>query len=481
MIKFNSLLLAMLLSLIGFSNTIFTVDYALFQDNQNNPYVEFYLSIDGSSILYAQQAESKLFQANIEATYLIEKGEEVIAFEKIQLNSPEYKEEDPKLDLIDLRRLSIPEGDYTFTVIIKDLITKNSSEASAPLKNVKKVEDQIVFSSIQLAESYTAQTSKTPFVKNGFDIAPNVTHTFNKSKNQVVAYFEIYHADKSLSPQEDYIVDLKIVNIKTGAVSNNLRVIKKMKANELTPYMNAFKIDELASGEYELIAEARNKSNEVIASTSTSFLRSNTMDIDIENLDLTGTFVDTMTNTALLTEYIKSLQPISNEKENLWSENQLKLAELEYMQRFFYNFWHTRNKLNPHQEWLDYKKKVDFVDAKFGYGNVNGYTTERGRVYLQYGAPGTVQNVPYDRDTYPYEIWQYYKLQGQTDRKIIFYSPSMEMLGYEVLHSNIRGERVNENWEFELINKTRNFSPTQENPENRSIQNEARDLFNNPR
>ena len=140
-----------------------------------------------------------------------------------------------------------------------------------------------------------------------------------------------------------------------------------------------------------------------------------------------------------------------------------------------------RNQLDPEKEWLEYKKKVEFVDKEFGYGNVNGYTTDRGRVYLQYGAPSSVQNVKYDSDNHPYSIWQYYKLNGLTDRKFVFYSPSNEMLGYEVLHSNVPGEQRNEDWEYTINKKAITRRPGNQNRGNQNSEERARDLFNNPR
>ncbi|MFB1021492.1 MAG: GWxTD domain-containing protein, partial [Vicingaceae bacterium] len=173
----------------------------------------------------------------------------------------------------------------------------------------------------------------------------------------------------------------------------------------------------------------------------------------------------------------------------IWGNNQLKYAELEFMQRYFLNFWRNRDELNPELAWENYKEKLILVDEEFGYGGVSGYRTDRGRVYLQYGKPQQLQDVPYDSDNHPYTIWQYYKLtdcyrnelNGLTDRKFIFYSNTNEMLGYEVLHSNVPGEVQNEQWEFTLNKKQVGKRPGTRENTTLEGQDRARDLFNNPR
>jgi hypothetical protein len=58
----------------------------------------------------------------------------------------------------------------------------------------------------------------------------------------------------------------------------------------------------------------------------------------------------------------------------------------------------------------------------------------------------------------------------------------MEMLGYQILHSNVNGEIQNPNWEIELQSKVGGKpSSTTENPYNSVINEKANDMFNNPR
>ena len=89
----------------------------------------------------------------------------------------------------------------------------------------------------------------------------------------------------------------------------------------------------------------------------------------------------------------------------------------------------------------------------FIQGFSKGYLTDRGRVYLQYGAPNDVKSVPSDPVTLPYEIWDYYYLNNQSNVKFVFYDPVLTGNDYELLHSNLYGEVQNPNWRMHLVRK----------------------------
>ncbi len=463
------------------ANINLILDYSVFYlTDQDQPYVEFYLSINGNSLFYTSE-DSLNQQAQVEITYLIEDGENVVAFEKFRLNSPLYSSEDKKLDLIDLKRISIPNGNYTYTLIARDLVSGRSVESSDQLRAVEFKKDQLSISDVQLSTAVVAANESSIFDKNGYDIFPSFTHFYGLDQNEMYFYFEIYNSNKELGEEQDFLLEYSVVSPKDKAIIANLRAFKRMTSGEVLPIIQSFSLTDLPTGKYELLVNVKNRENEVIQSRSVEFHRSNPALKNYSAVRTENTFVDSLTNKEELAEYIRSLAPISSAEEVQYAKNQVNYGELKMMQQYFLNFWKERDIANPHQAWLNYKQEVEKVNELFGYGNIKGYQTERGRVYLQYGPPSAMQNVPYQRDTYPYSVWQYYKLDGQVNRKFVFYSPSMEMLGYQILHSNVRGEINNPNWEQNLFKNTGPYNTTQENPSNLIIQDEAKDLYDNPR
>ena len=96
---------------------------------------------------------------------------------------------------------------------------------------------------------------------------------------------------------------------------------------------------------------------------------------------------------------------------------------------------------------------VSYVQERFGSKQVKGYKTDRGRVYLQYGQPNDIKEIPSDPVTVPYEIWHYYYLDDQTNVKFVFYDPSLVGNDYELLHTNKYGETHDPNWKMKLVKK----------------------------
>ena len=141
---------------------------------------------------------------------------------------------------------------------------------------------------------------------------------------------------------------------------------------------------------------------------------------------------------------------ISTILENIFAENQERYNDLLLMQKFFLNFWKGRNNFTPDQEWQKYHKVVKSVNKEFRNGKLPGYKTDRGRVYLQYGAPNSRHKVENSSANLPYEIWHYYKLQKQSDCKFVFVNEHLGIQDYKLTYSNVEGEVSNQEWRDRL-------------------------------
>jgi hypothetical protein len=75
---------------------------------------------------------------------------------------------------------------------------------------------------------------------------------------------------------------------------------------------------------------------------------------------------------------------------------------------------------------------------------------------LQYGPPNTITSQPHEPSTYPYEIWHYYQLHNQRNRRFVFYNRDLATNDYELLHSDAFGEPQDYQWQLKL--NQRNFA-----------------------
>jgi GWxTD domain-containing protein len=157
-------------------------------------------------------------------------------------------------------------------------------------------------------------------------------------------------------------------------------------------------------------------------------------------------------------------------------------AELSHLQQFFYAFWEERKPADGEMAWLEYREKLAFVESEFGTRNKRGYNTDRGRIWLQYGAPNDITDRPNEPSSYPYQIWRYYKAGQWNNVRFVFYDTTLLAEDYELLHSdNIPGELRNPQWQ--LLLEQRNTPMN--NVDERSGRNHAGGrvdmLFENPR
>ena len=265
----------------------------------------------------------------------------------------------------------------------------------------------------------------------------------------------------------------------------------KQNSAAVNPLMGQFDISQLPTGEYHLVIEVRNAANELVAEKKLPFTRiAATVKIkmaDINTIDTTGTFISQVVNMDTLKDYIACLWPISSTTERDWQYSQIKNADAKLMQQYIYAFWINRDLKNPELAWKKYRSEAVKVKKEYACGKQPGYMTDRGRVYLQYGAPSAAQQQAAEPDSYPYEIWQYYRLKDpttgmfQSNKKFVFYNRELDGSCYQLLHSDARGEVRKDNWQIILKQRTNQIMNLDETTPTKSYGSGADDLFQNPR
>lgn len=90
--------------------------------------------------------------------------------------------------------------------------------------------------------------------------------------------------------------------------------------------------------------------------------------------------------------------------------------------RRFEDFWEKNNPTpgaQPNRAMIEYYSRVAYANEHFKH-YIDGWKTDRGMVYIIYGAPSYIDRHPLDVESKPYEIWEYYDIQ----RRFIFVDDS---------------------------------------------------------
>lgn len=445
--------------------------YATFFSPGSGTYLETYLGVRGNSVVFEKQANGK-FQGVLNITMIFRRDSAIIAFRKYELFSPEQTDTlSSSYDFIDQQRIALPVGVYDLELTVNDrAIPDKKYTYNIPLE-IFYDHKQVIVSGIQMLDSYKASTSITTISRNGFDLIPRVSNYFPSSTPKLSFYTEIYNADSVLGDNERLMVSWYIQPYESGKKLADYTRFKTFQTKPVIPILSEFDITKLPSGNYNLAVEVRDKNNMVVGYNTLFFQRNNPSaisDLTTPNPD-DGKLITfgNSDNVDTLRFWVLSLHPIATLSEKIFIDNQAKGASGAILKRFLLHFWEERSQVDPEGAWLAYLSEVKKVEKLFGNKFSHGFNSDRGRVYLQYGPPNSITDRPFDASnaqmtmnknrsttqdggSVPYQIWHYYTIKNQRNKKFVFYNPHLAGDDYTLLHSDAQGEFYNPHWQSQL-------------------------------
>ncbi len=459
-------------------------DYKVFQLPGGSPYVETHLNFKGLSLEHTAVNDST-DQAKVSATIIIKQGEDIINFKKLTIDGPliptGYYQ-----DFMDVQRFLLENGAYIVEIELSDLNDANQEpEIFAQPILVNNPVDQCFVSDIMLVQAYAEASEQSDLSKSGYDMLPYVDNYFPSDFNDLMFYAEIYNADEIFGEDELFALVARLESKNSGTIAANQQIIRRVKAKEVVPIFQTFDISELTTGDYDLVVEVRNRENQPVASQRLKITRNKFQGEGTAPVDITRTFVSVFETRDSIMDHIRSFSPRATTLEMKAMNSIVLPGDLTIQQKFFYNFWVSRDPINPEKAWNDYYQEVVACDKEFGTQIMEGWETDMGRVYLKYGRPNTRVQRPHPSDLYPYEIWHYYQIANTNDKRFLFYAPTGITTNYVLLHSDLVGEMQNFSWRTVMRVVSGQYYSQQDNLDqnkNSSFEGEELEaLFYNPR
>ncbi|MDR2084941.1 MAG: GWxTD domain-containing protein [Bacteroidales bacterium] len=455
----KSILFILLISLSVFSafgqkSITAHFSYAAFSAN-NEPYIETYLSIPQEQLTHVKDSNG-VFTSEVQITMVFKHKDNIVEFNKYALLGQPIKDTtNIDINLIDLQRFYLDNGEYTFELTLKD-----KNDTTNILKGNTKViveipADQVASSTITFIDSYKKTSERTILTKSGYDLTPYFSILFPENKNELTFYSEIYNLQTLLELGSRIVIYTYIESkeIPGEFISGYSKMIKSSVA-PVVPVFNSINIEYLPSGNYYLTIQVKDMNGYDIISTKKFFQRSNPKvgyneDL-LTNISINNTFVSGFTSVDTLREIIKSFVPKASDYERNFIKKVDTITNINTLQQFVYHFWSERDELDPSMAFVNYMTEVKKVNNSYGNAMRKGYDTDRGRVYLQYGPPNHIHENRMSSATKPYEIWQYYKIEGQSNKRFVFATLDAALKDYDLIHSDVIGELYNPKWQHEL-------------------------------
>lgn len=435
------------------------LSYYTFNTPEQEPYLETHISVNGNSVEYLKNTKN-IYQGSIGITMVIKQDDKIITAEKYNLLSPELKDTlNISSNFIDQKRYKLPNGKYTFELSIVDNSNEKSSELVKQDFEINYVKNKIEVSDVILIESYTKASGNKQFNRNGFEMLPFVNNFLPTNVTKLTFYSEIYNTQIA-APNESFLLSYYLQNANGNNKLSNYVQNRKVLAKDVIVLLNEFDISLLPSGSYYVVVELRNRNNEIIASKSNFFLRSNKAlsgDLStISGIAFDNSFAAKYSKDQMI-ENIKCLAPISIQQEMDYTKTLLANNDETLMRQYLIYFWEKRHPGESAIRWAEYEEQVKIVNEKFSSPFTKGYATDRGIIFLKYGAPNNIRFNDMDNQAYPYEIWQYFKIKTFSNRKFIFFSPDNIRNEMVLLHSNLVGERNDPQWKYKILARTMKY------------------------
>lgn len=427
------------------------VSYATFKGIDQDNYIEVYLHVLGKTVNFVREKDSK-YQAAVEVTMTFEQEDGIKAVDKFVVKSPLLNSlRIPNLGLVDLRRLNLKDGAYLLKVELKDLndiSNVNSYETDIVIDyNDKKVQ----ISDIQLLSNFKESTEEDKYTKHGFKMKP-FTYPIYPSSEKVISFFaEVYNTTiiGTTHLLRYYLYD---ENGEKKPIVGCLG-FKKQQPHQVNVILAQLDISKVPTGDYQLVIEIRDSDNELIQAKSTRIKRSNLLDYNLDNFEtanIEGTFVQELSGQQLR-ESVECLAPRIDENFMPLLNTIVKSKNEELKRKFLFHYWTQFNEVDPFASYELYSYLIEEVNENYSAAFAKGYETDRGYVYLKYGAPHDIISVDSEPSAPPYQIWLYNAISDdQRNVKFVFFNPTLAKEDYVLLHSTAKGEFNNPDWKTEL-------------------------------
>ncbi len=423
------------------------LDTKQFYDPQLGNYIEIYMQFVSSSLKY--EGKETGLQGKIAIRLNVSQKDSSYFSDLYLLESPLMKDSIVE-DFYDVVRFAIVPGTYKLKVELSDVLNEKSKAIMAESDLiVKDLSQDVTLSDLEIAEFAKKSESTNNFTKSGFYILPRLTNYYPSELSKIPVYFEVYNSNQ-LSDSV-FILKQTVKNVETSKELFDYEYYSKHVKSTVVPIIRGVDIANLPSGKYELIYTILDRTKNELFAQSYTFERTNMLDqnLNMENLVLDPAFQNSITDDSL-DFYLESLIPISKQNEILNIISSLKTKNKEIARKHIQAFWVKTNATNPYESWISYKQQVLFVQKLYSNNFQDGYETDRGRVYLKYGAPTNVIQKETSPSEYPYEIWQYNKIERFSNKRFIFYNPDLVNNTYRLLHSDMLGEIKNQGWQAAL-------------------------------
>ena len=467
---------------------------ACFNIPDQQAFIESYLTIVGN--LLSSKEVNGAYQSSVKVSLSITGDSGIVLKKEYNVLSPVYSNSLQAPSFIDVQRYPLKNGNYTLYIKLDD----NNNPFKKPFEfrrsfGINYLANTLQPSSIELLERFQKTQTQNNLSKSGLEMIPYTVNYYPESQSQLLFYFETYNSDTVLGKDKSLVYTYYLQNANNSAKMNEYGSFKKQRTAKVNPLLGKLDISKLPTGLYYLVIELRDENNVLHVSEKLQFQRMNATPTLVDSRPTIEKnsfieFFENRNNPDSLKMFVECLWPIADGLDKERIINTAVKKDPILMKNFVTDFWQRRaaDTANPYKMWAVYYKSVQEAMILFRCGKQPGYSGDRGRVYLQYGKPSqrTIEN--YEPNTFPYEIWQYYRTTDAStgryysNRKFVFVNRALGDDCHQLIHSDMPGEINNPRWQFDITRRNNEGKADLENQTPSGTQyNQFNEIYSNPR
>ncbi len=430
-----------------------SMDAAQFRDSQNHTYVELYYSVPKKAVTWQKNSEDT-FSTNILLNIQITHNDTLYAANvwRVENSVADTVSLESGQQVVDLLRYPLNPGEsYHVKLYAQDVFNPKSVDSvSIDIHAEDYSYAQVLMSDVQVATEISGfQTGTAKSLQKGsYQVLPQPGLSFGSDSHSLFYYFELYNLN--LMPGEFYHVQAFIADTSDKALENHETIDRRRSLNyDTSREIGKVDISGLTSGLYVFNYQVADENNKIVQAKQKTFfiisdqgkrmvnLRTNE-DLYFQSLG----FLEGYTEEQLDTEFDK-LSPFLNPEQKSVYDG---LDSIQAKKTMLYRTWHVirNDPAIPVQLFRNkYLARVAQADERYKTAFRPGWKTDKGIVFLKYGAPSDIERNPSAADTKPYEIWKYENLESGV---IFVFIDRQGFNRYEMVHSTKRGEMYDPNW-----------------------------------
>ncbi|MBN1894308.1 GWxTD domain-containing protein [bacterium] len=427
------------------------VDQAVFRYEGQEIYWEIYYTLQGEALAY-QSREAGGFQCDLlfSLNLFRQGGPQSTRAWRYQQAVEDTAFLARDLEFIDRIRLAVEPGDYRAVLIAEDRLRPGRLDSLLFEARIDAVpQDRVFLSGIELA--YKIETNfpdrENPFYKNSLKVIPNPGARYNTDHLYLYYYAELYNLTR-LPDGSAYALTVSVVDSTGNPVESVPPAVKnRTVAGESSVEWGALRVGFLPEGEYSLALQVRDEGGALLATGQKHFRIKSEQQQPQPEIKTHVSYYASEFSGMSLEELDQDFAMAAYIARDVDKKEWERVGDLEKKRRWLFDFWKARDtdpSTNVNEYRMDYLERIRHANEHFAAFGKEGWKTDRGRVYIQYGAPDYIMPYPNEPDMKPYETWSYDSIQGG----VVFIFADMNMnKDYRLLHSNLRGELSNTHWE----------------------------------